>query len=69
MTEKEIRQIFIFFDKDGNDYLSKGEFISAVDLLKDERGFGISSAYFDDYDFNSDDRISFEEFKNFMQGL
>jgi Ca2+-binding EF-hand superfamily protein len=60
-----LEELFDFFDENSDGYISKKELIDLVDVLLNEKGLGKSSKILKEFDFNSDNKIDFEEFKVF----
>ncbi len=61
------KELFEFFDLNEDGYLSKGEFISVVEVLKGEAGIRASKDYFEALDLNKDNRISYDEFVKILE--
>jgi len=66
---KNAKETFDFFDLNKDGYLSKGEFVSVVNILNGEIGVGASKEYFEKADLNGDNKISFGEFKKILERL
>lgn len=62
-----LKELFEFFDKNSDGYISKSELIELVDVLLDEKGLRKSNKILDEFDFNNDKRIDFEEFLIFSK--
>nr|WP_321824974.1 EF-hand domain-containing protein [Alteromonas macleodii] len=62
-----LEELFDFFDENSDGYISKKELIELVDVLLNEKGRGKSSKILKEFDFNSDNKIDFEEFKVFAE--
>lgn len=62
-----LEELFDFFDENSDGYISKKELIDLVDVLLNEKGRGKSSEILKEFDFNSDNRIDFGEFKVFAE--
>ena len=60
---KKIKELFDFFDTNNDGVISKAEFIELVEVLLNERGIGKSSSIMQEFDFNKNGVIDFEEFK------
>ena len=63
----ELKELFDFFDKNSDGYISKKELIELVDVLLNEKGLGKSSQVLKEFDFNHDNKIDFYEFKVFAE--
>jgi Ca2+-binding EF-hand superfamily protein len=61
----KLEELFNFFDQNSDGFISKKELIDLADVLLDEKGLGKSAKLLKEYDFNSDNKIDFEEFKAF----
>ena len=57
-----LKELFDFFDKNSDGYISKSELIDLVDVLLNEKGFMKSTQIMNEFDFNNDKKIDFEEF-------
>lgn len=63
----EHRKLFDFFDKNCDGYISKSELIDLVEVLLDEKGLMKSADILQEFDFNNDNKIDFEEFLAFSK--
>lgn len=63
----ELKELFDFFDKNSDGYISKKELIELVEVLLNEKGLGKSSQVLKEFDFNHDNKIDFYEFKAFAE--
>lgn len=63
----KLEELFDFFDKNSDGYISKMELIELVEVLLNEKGLGKSSQVLAEFDFNHDNKIDFEEFKVFAE--
>ena len=64
---KKGKELFDFFDLNKDGYLSRGEFISVVDVLMGETGMRAGKGYFEALDLNKDNRISYDEFVKILE--
>jgi guanylate cyclase activator 1 len=60
-----LKELFDFFDKNSDGYISKSELIELVDVLLNEKGLMKSSQIMNEFDFNNDKKIDFDEFLAF----
>ncbi|WP_438863892.1 EF-hand domain-containing protein [Neptunicella sp.] len=63
----ELRKLFDFFDRNSDGYISKKELIELVEVLLNEKGLGKSSQILQEFDFNQDNKIDFDEFIAFAK--
>ena len=64
---ENLQELFAFFDKNSDGYISKKEFIELVEVLLNEKGLGKSTEVLKEFDFNQDNKIDFNEFKEFAK--
>ncbi len=64
---RTIKELFEFYDNNQDGVISKREFVSLVDELLHERGLGKSSKILDEYDFNENGVMDFDEFEDFAK--
>jgi Ca2+-binding EF-hand superfamily protein len=62
-----LKELFDFFDKNSDGYISKKELIELVEVLLNEKGLGKSSQVLKEFDFNHDNKIDFDEFTAFAE--
>ena len=62
-----IENCLIFFDKNCDGYISKSELIDLVEVLLDEKSLMKSADILQEFDFNNDNKIDFEEFLAFSK--
>lgn len=62
-----LKELFEFFDKNHDGYISKSELIELVDVLLDEKGLMKSTQILNEFDFNNDKKIDFDEFLAFAK--
>jgi Ca2+-binding EF-hand superfamily protein len=62
-----LKELFDFFDKNSDGYISKKELIELVEVLLNEKGLGKSSQVLKEFDFNHDNKIDFDEFAAFSK--
>jgi Ca2+-binding EF-hand superfamily protein len=62
-----LEELFDFFDKNSDGYISKKELIELVEVLLNEKGLGKSSQVLKEFDFNHDSKIDFDEFTAFAK--
>ncbi len=63
------KELFDFFDLNKDGYLSRGEFVSVVEVLIGEVGMGVSKEHFLAVDLNKDNRISYDEFIKILENI
>ncbi len=64
---EKLEELFEFFDKNSDGYISKMELIELVEVLLNEKGLGKSSKILQEFDFNQDNKIDFDEFRAFAR--
>jgi len=64
---RTIKDLFAFYDNNNDGVISKREFVQLVDELLHERGLGTSSKILDEYDFNENGVMDFDEFEVFAK--
>ena len=64
---EKLRETFDFFDKNSDGYISKKELIELVEVLLNEKGLGVSTKILQEFDFNQDNKIDFDEFVVFAK--
>jgi len=64
---ENLQELFDFFDKNSDGYISKKELIELVEVLLNEKGLGKSSQILKEFDFNQDNKIDFDEFRAFAK--
>jgi Ca2+-binding EF-hand superfamily protein len=62
-----LKDLFNFFDRNSDGFISKKELIELVEVLLNEKGVGKSSKILKEFDFNHDNKIDFEEFTAFAK--
>lgn len=63
------KELFKFFDVNGDGFISRGEFVTVVEILLGEKGLGASVPHFSNADKNSDNKISFDEFIELLKTI
>jgi Ca2+-binding EF-hand superfamily protein len=64
---KPIKELFDFYDNNSDGVISKREFVELVENLLHERGMGKSTEILNDYDFNENGVMDFDEFELFAK--
>jgi len=64
---ENLQELFDFFDKNSDGYISKKELIELVEVQLNEKGLGKSSQILKEFDFNQDNKIDFDEFRAFAK--
>lgn len=59
---EKLRELFDFFDRNSDGYISKKELIELVEVLLNEKGLGVGTKILQEFDFNQDNKIDFDEF-------
>ena len=63
------KELFEFFDANGDGVISRGEFVSVAETLMGEKGQGVSAPHFNAADRNSDGKIPYSEFLAMLEDM